>query len=52
MGEIYVRMKELNDVCIPSALSPEVLISTVTGISFVPVLRTNSITVPLSSFTV
>ena len=52
MGEIYVRMKELNDVCIPSAVSPAVLISTVTGISFVPVLRTNSITVPLSSFTV
>ena len=47
-----MRMKELNDVCIPPAVSPEVLISTVTGISFVPVLRTNSITVPLSSFTV
>ena len=42
----------VNDVCIPPAVSPEVLISTVTGISFVPVLRTNSITVPLSSFTV
>ena len=43
---------QVNDVCIPSAVSPEVLISTVTGISFSPVLRTSSITVPLSSFTV
>ena len=43
---------QVNDVCIPPAVSPEVLISTVTGISFVPVLRTRSITVPLSSFTV
>ena len=43
---------QVNDVCIPPAVSPEVLISTVTGISLSPVLRTNSITVPLSSFTV
>ena len=43
---------QVNDVCIPPTVSPEVLISTVTGMSFVPVLRTTSITVPLSSFTV
>ena len=43
---------QVNDVCIPPAVSPEVLISTLTGISFVPVLCTRSITVPLSSFTV
>ena len=57
-GEVeWERMRDLcedgvNDVCIPPAVSPEVMISTVTGTSFVPVLRTSSITVPLSSFTV
>ena len=43
---------QVNDVCIPPAVSPEVMISTVMGMLFVPVLRISSITVPLSSFTV
>ena len=53
MGDLYEdEGTQMNDVCIPPAVSPEVMISTVTGMSFVPVLRTNSITVPLFSFTV
>ena len=53
--EIYVKVKKTQlygHVCIPPALPAEVVIFTVTGISFSPVFRTINVTVPSSSFTV
>ena len=52
---IYVKVKEpkyIRKLCIPPALPAEVLTFTVIGIAFSPVFCTNSIKVPLSSFTV
>lgn len=61
-GKGEMKWDRMGDLCegegnsiassIPSAVSPKVVIFTVTGISFSPILCTNSITVPSSSITV